>query len=531
MDLEETSRNHLTEGTTYQPSPGRALLLGHKGEGDLMNYRARICWFLLINLLVGILIGIFIDGTSGNASRSRQALREEMPGGEYEAYLPLIVRNHIAPAPLWRFGAARARRSLLDYPQADIAGLRLGWYVDWTVTPDAPRPYGIEYIPTVRVKQWKLLDSSTWTTCCVDCPYVQVGGRYTYTVSPSWEVIQTAARLNPGMLWVIGNEIERRDWGQGYCARQDEILPEVYAVAYHETRQAILSVDSTARFAIGGVIQATPLRLQYLERVWSAYQQYYGELMPVDVWNVHAFVLQEKRGEWGADIPAGLKDEAGMLYSVLDNREFSIAWEHIRAFREWMKQKGQQDKPLIITEYGVNMPPHYSGFSPEEVRDHFMYPSFQHFLNQTDTDIGYPDDGYRLVQRWNWYSLDDDSGRYNAQGVYEQFFNGNLFYSGYGPNPMGLSPLGRYWRDYVKGLPSASEPPYTVTELPQSVFQISGERVEDGKAHQGKCAGRWVRLIFTAPSPSNAFLGNSETEASQPISEEMVCLSTFSDQQ
>ncbi len=404
------------------------------------------CWLLLfvgLALILSLQV-VFAEGVPSAWSLGEQPELTLTP----QVYLPLVARNYVTP--LWRFGAAVARRSLSEYPRAYIVGLRLGWYVDWTVTPDAPRPNGIEYVPIVRVKQLKD-QNGTPTTCCVDCPYFQINGQYTYTVSPSWTVIETTARTNPGLLWVIGNEIERRDWGQGYCARQDEILPELYARAYHEIRQFILNVDPTAKFAIGGVIQATPLRLKYLDRVWNAYQREYGEPMPVDVWNVHAFVLQEVRGSWGADIPAGLSETTGITYAIEDNKDFSIAWQHIRAFRTWMKEKGQQNKPLIITEYGVNMPPHYAGFSPEEVRDSFMYPSFEHFLNQKDCSIGYPEDECRLVQRWNWYSLDDDSGKFE-NGQYLQFYNGNLLYSGLGANPMGLAPLGRYWQDYVRTL-------------------------------------------------------------------------------
>jgi len=38
----------------------------------------------------------------------------------------------------------------------------------------------------------------------------------------------------------------------------------------------------------------------------------------------------------------------------------------------------------------------------------FMYASFDYFTTATDDDLGYPADGNRLVQRWAWYSLNDD---------------------------------------------------------------------------------------------------------------------------
>jgi hypothetical protein len=403
-------------------------------------------------ILVGLALGIGrIDGGKTSWQVGRAAANPDS-----RIYLPLVVRAYQAPAPLWRFGAAIARRRLLDYPADQIIGLRLGWYVDWTVTPNAPQPYGIEYIPIVRLKQWKVKDGVPMRCCAgPGCEYLKVNGQYTYTVSPSLEILRQVAQERPGLLWVIGNEIERVDWetSDGGCAGQDEMLPEVYAEAYHEIREAIRAIDPTARFAIGGVVQFTPLRRQYLQRVWDAYRAKYGRDMPVDVWNVHVFILQEKKGEWGADIPAGIESEQGILYTIEDNKRFELGWQQLLSMRQWMKEIGQQNKPLIITEYGVNMPPHYSGFSYEEVKTSFMYPSFDQFLNYKDCNLGYGADECRLIQRWNWYSLDDDSGRFE-DGEYHQFYNGNLLYSGLGGQPQGISPLGIYWREYVRGLSS-----------------------------------------------------------------------------
>lgn len=426
------------------------------------------------------------------------------------AYLPLVTKNHWQAAPLWRFGVGQFRQPLDAYEAGDLVGLRLGWYIDWAVTPNAPRPYGIEYVPLVRVKQWKLADDLTWTNWCVDCPYVSP---YTYTVSPTPNVIRAAALADPGMTWIIGNEIERIDWNGG---RQDEILPQVYALAYYEIYTLIKSADPTAQVAIGGVIQATPLRLQYLDQVWAAYSQTYSQTMPVDAWNVHAFVLREERGSWGADIPAGSTVNTGILYSVDDNKNFAIAWQHIRAMRQWMKAKGQQNKPLIVSEYGVNMPAWMEGFSHQQVRDSFMYPSFDHFLNQTDASLGYPADNYRLVQRWNWYSLDDDNGRYDG-GTYLQYFNGNLFYSGLGVGDQGISALGVYWKQYVQALPTGAAQPYPPAALPLSPPAAG---LAGATEPAPTCAGQQIRLQFVEPSPPGSWTGLGEPAARESV----ICL-------
>ena len=395
-----------------------------------------------------------------------------------QIFLPLVFKNYTAPAPLWRFGVAKLRRGLTDYDSYGMASMRFGWYVDFNVNASFATPYGMEYVPTVRVKQLKLAADGSTTDCRVG-PYYATP--YAYTVSPSVSQIQSIASSHPGMTWLIGNEMDAVDkaTSSGSCSRQDEMLPELYAQAYYELYTAIKSVDPTAQVAIGGMVEFTDLRRQYLERIWAEYSDLYGQTMPVDIWNIHLYVLQEVKGSWGADIPAGFSDTQGALYDILDHKDFAKAWAQILSFRTWMKDHGQRNKPLIITEYGVLFPawvecpayPDTSGcpFTPEQVRDSIMYPSFNAFLNQTDANIGYPADGYRLVQRWNWFSVDYDNGYCDTDGEYIEYAGGSLFNSGLGPSSppdtcsfpaQGISSLGTYWMQYVQSLPAGSTKPY-----------------------------------------------------------------------
>jgi len=402
-----------------------------------------------------------------------------------QIFLPLVFKNYTAPAPLWRFGTAQVQRGLTNYDSYGMASMRFGWYVDFTVTANPSTPYGMEYVPTVRIKQTKLAaDGFTKTDCRVGPYYVTP---YEYTVSPSISQIQSVASSHPGMTWMIGNEMDRVDYGSG-CGHQDEMLPELYAQAYHDLYSAIKSADPTAQVAIGGMVEFTDLRRQYLDRVWAEYirlstlYSWDSPTMPVDIWNIHLYVLQEVKGSWGADIPAGFSETSGELYTILDNKDFTKAWAQIESLRTWMKDHGQRNKPLIITEYGVLWPawlecpayPDTAGcpFTPEQVRDSFMYPSFNAFLNQTDANIGYPADGNRLVQRWNWFSVDYDDGKcedYSGVSYFNEYFGGSLFNSGLGPSSpptncsfpaQGISSLGNYWKQYVQNLPVGSTKPY-----------------------------------------------------------------------
>ncbi|RME38555.1 MAG: hypothetical protein D6793_02545 [Thermoflexia bacterium] len=380
-----------------------------------------------------------------------------------QAFLPLVLNNSLSSdaLPLCRLGVDQVNRPPDAYPYKDISRLRVGWYFNWGTSANPAKPGGIKYAQSVFVKQWK------WDNGLVlyhrDAPYAQP---YTYTISPSISQIQQIALSNPGSLWLIGNEIERRDWGSYPGQGQQEILPELYAVAYHEIYRAIKEVDPTAKVANGSIIVPTPLRLEYMTRMWNEYLRLYGEPMPVDVWQIHVYLGPEKRNSWGIDIPAGIDAEVGMFYfgegdprNILVNKDFSYVPGLVRAFRSWMKERGQQDKPLFITEFGVSMPDWVlpGEFTWEKIRDEYLYPGLEFMLNERDPELGYPADDYRLVQSVWWWSLDGDGGEYEGNRFY-QAFNSNLFWSGIGPPthspyPMGLTPLGNYWIDYVSGLP------------------------------------------------------------------------------
>jgi hypothetical protein len=97
--------------------------------------------------------------------------------------------------------------------------------------------------------------------------------------------------------------------------------------------------------------------------------------------------------------------DEGRLYEIEDHDSLEIFRQQVVDFRRWMEESGERDKPLIVSEYGIVMPAEY-GFSQQRVQD-FMYATFDFFMTATDPELGYAPDGYRLVQRWLWYSLSD----------------------------------------------------------------------------------------------------------------------------
>jgi hypothetical protein len=103
-----------------------------------------------------------------------------------------------------------------------------------------------------------------------------------------------------------------------------------------------------------------------------------------------------------------------------------------------MRDKGERNKPLYITEFGIIIPPYY--ISLDRVKA-FINGSLDYLLNVTDVELGYPADDNRLVQRCLWYSLDDSE---DTPGRVEDY-GGALFSS----VTLDRLELGDHWAAYV----------------------------------------------------------------------------------
>lgn len=279
--------------------------------------------------------------------------------------------------------------------------LNLGWTMAWRVI-EQPEPAGLEFWQTIRLRE-----DGFW---------------------PDEATIKRAAQANPGATWVIGNEPDVK-W-------QDNVTPTAYAEWYHHLYSRLKAVDPTSQVAIGAITQPSPLRRQYLEAVLAAYHDRFGQAMPIDVWNIHNFILREERDNWGVDIPPGLDADHGLLLTIDDHDDIERFKSQLIDFRRWMAAHGYRDKPLVVTEYGILMPESY-GFGPDRVSA-FMLQTYEFMLAATDPAIGYPADGHRLVQRWAWFSAAD-----------KDYPTGNLLEV----DSNRLTPLGVRHRDYTSKLP------------------------------------------------------------------------------
>lgn len=283
--------------------------------------------------------------------------------------------------------------------ESDFSDLRVNAYMDWRHRQSPSYPNGAGYFQTLRV------------------------GDVTYPTSLS--DADTVVPANPGAYWIIGNE---PDAPKG----QDNITPEVYADRYYALATKIRGLDPTAKIGFGSIVQATPLRLRYLDRAWNRLISDAGNIYAasalIDFWNVHAFLLNEQLNQWGADIPAGFRsspadytdamviwfgcvetDGGGNCtrYDAPDTRNLTTFEQLLRDFRGWLADRGERDKPVWITEYGSLFPELDFPYVPESETSAYMTGTFDVLRTMTDPNTGYSPDGDRLVQGWFWHSLNN----------------------------------------------------------------------------------------------------------------------------
>ncbi len=292
------------------------------------------------------------------------------------------------------FGLTKSASTALTYGWP--AYLNAGWYWDWAARGATQLP-PLKYVQTVHLTPVKSNN-------------VQVG----YTASPTGTALLSAINKQRGAMWFIANEPD--------CSTMDNMRSDWYARAYHDMYYLIKAADPAAKVVAGNIVQPTPQRFMYLNRILEAYQQFYGEPLPADAWSTHSYILCEKcypynipsePFPWGAcwvpDWPSRLASESiATFYSVYDHWNINIFTERIRAFRQWMYDNGYRNHPLLIPEYGILFYEGlvYSGATYDAKSREFMYAGFDWMQSARDPVIGYRLDDGRLVQGWAWYSLD-----------------------------------------------------------------------------------------------------------------------------
>lgn len=132
--------------------------------------------------------------------------------------------------------------------------------------------------------------------------------------------VRQALRQHPGAWWLVGNEPND--------PFQDNLSPAAYAAFYHRFARLAWGVDRSCHLVPAGIANAD---WRWAQAFRDSYVQQYGEPPRVAAWNIHNYILEPDR----------------------DQLELSEFQARVIAFRQWMAQVGEADKPLLLTEFGV----------------------------------------------------------------------------------------------------------------------------------------------------------------------------------
>jgi hypothetical protein len=329
-----------------------------------------------------------------------------------------------------RYGVAALGAHQVDW----VDDFSAGWFLNFS-TSSVTAPNNAEFALVITVKQDKTEDGEYLSSYSTVPPLTDNG-------------LGTVVDTRPGSLWIIGNEVDRGpDPGQT-IVNQGDTYPDIYARAYHDVYHYIKNRDPQAQVANSGLVQVTPGRLQYLDIMWDTYLDLFDTTMPVDVWNMHIYVLPEvnqygqpnsiasvalgtdpalgKKESYDpdGDGPLEAKDTCHLddVYCYAEHDELSVFADQVLAMRRWMRDHGQQNRPLILSEFSILYPnftdpggtcfiqDEYGNCFTDERVINFLNNSFNYLETTNDPDLGYSQDGDRLVQQWLWFSINHGNG-------------------------------------------------------------------------------------------------------------------------
>jgi hypothetical protein len=367
---------------------------------------------------------LFLALLAGAAGLFAQRAAAQAPDLNQRLYIPLTNGGSNL---LCRFGMTTTVRAGGFADPDNLRKTRASAVIDWHTESQLPLSPDLDYIHVLHT-----------------------GGGFSQA---SLNNIPSLVKKYPAAYWQIGNEPDT-------CyEEQDCTLPEDYAAQYLAYARALRAADPQAKIGFGAIVQPTPIRLVYLDKVWAKLTTLAGSAQAasdlIDYWTIHSFMLNEKPGEWGTGVPPGVDPSEAPLFTIkigaprdetYKTYSNAIFEERVRTFRTWMAAKGQRNKPLWITEYGSLLPPidppnRNLVNVPDKKTIDFMIKSFNFLRSATDSAAGLPTDGNRLVQRWFWYSLNEH--RYTFGGTLFDPENNNL-----------PTPVGEAFIDYIQTLPA-----------------------------------------------------------------------------
>lgn len=275
-------------------------------------------------------------------------------------------------------------RSIDELPRKSLQQLGVGWYHDWTGGKLSDGIIGgkrenLQFMGLVGgYSQTKNSPQTIESPVCQDLKNF---------------ILSNRDKFPEDMEWIIGNEIGLDD---------GKLTASEYAGHFINWKKCLLYIDSTFRVGSGAISQlqkSTPdpqgtphcVGLNDPRSGAKYFEDYIKEIKKIDSTNLPDFYVNH--GYTYCLTDHGNSAPAFSIEKTVDIEAFK--WQ-IQEYRRILKNAGEQNKDLIIKEWGpFNI---QVGF---ENRQRHLQDTIDYMAQATDRDIGNPEDDYRLVQKWS----------------------------------------------------------------------------------------------------------------------------------
>ena len=191
--------------------------------------------------------------------------------------------------------------------------------------------------------------------------------------------------------WFVGNEL-------GYDP--SDLTATKYATEFISWRDCIKSINNKYKVGSGSITsmwvvlpRTYPISCTDIESVNSGksyFKTYINRIKSLNSSKLPDFIMMHAYNTCHPVLPG-------------ENTEFSKFKNAVITYRQVMKDLGLQKKELWIKEFNG------SGYGQNFLKD-----SFEFLLNTKDKNLGYPEDDYRLVQRFAWFMLKNTEDGVNS---------------------------------------------------------------------------------------------------------------------
>lgn len=252
--------------------------------------------------------------------------------------------------------------------------LGIGWYFDWGAG-GGPQP-GLEYLGLVGGWGKGVVDAST-------CNYYK---------SITADKTKYPDNID-NMMWTVGNEIGFDD---GRTATE-------YARDFISWYDCLKSINPTFKVGSGALISL------YHKLPGTTCSKTPNVNGGIAYFKTYINILKNSN-----KVPDFITSHAYTHCRPVGDLTVSNFIDEIKEQRALMKELGLQNKDLILNEW--------TNYSNYYVINHLKQ-TVDYLVSAKDTNIGNPDDEYRLVQRWAWFLLNNWPGK--TDWSYNELVNSN----------------------------------------------------------------------------------------------------------